>query len=135
MTSPDWWQYRCRDHFFPPVKIFPAIHRVVIFDVDFVINVVRTVTAWIVSAVYTHTHNSVHAYLCLDQRHFFRCSAIMAPGGYSQSCDFRRGFCDKWLSGRSLRESYISAVYTHIHIHRITCIFVRRSAINITFCE
>ena len=51
-----------------------------IFDVDFVINVVRTVTAWIVyiSAVYTQIH--IHAYLCADQplnpkRHFFRCAA------------------------------------------------------------
>ena len=44
----------------------------------------------------------------------------------SQSCDFRRGFRDKWWT---LRESYIAAVHTHSRI------FVCRSAINITFCE
>ena len=63
------------------MNIFPAIRRAVIFDVDFVINVVRTVTARIaynLSAVYTHIR--IHAYVCADQplkleRHFFRCSA------------------------------------------------------------
>ena len=62
--------------------------------VDFVINVFRTVTAWIVYIGSIHIH--IHAYLCADQplkskRHFFRCAAnkeiIMGPGGYSQSCD------------------------------------------------
>ena len=45
----------------------------------------------------------------------------MAPGGYSQSCDFRHGFRDKWWSGQTLRESYTSAIYTHIHIHAYLC--------------
>ena len=49
-------KYRCRDHFFPAVKIFPAIRRSVIFDMDFVINVV---TAWIVNigSRPIHTHS------------------------------------------------------------------------------
>ena len=40
--------YRCRDNFYPAVKIVPAMCRTVIFAVDFVLNVFRTVTAWIV---------------------------------------------------------------------------------------
>ena len=45
----------------------------------------------------------------------------MAPGGYSQSCDFRHGFRDKWWSGRSLRDLYIGSMYAHIHIHAYLC--------------
>ena len=58
-----WILYRCRGNFFPAVNIFPAIRRAVIFDVDFVINVVRrlrTVTAWIVYQQYTHTFTYTH---------------------------------------------------------------------------
>ena len=54
----------------------PAItmSRTVIFAVDFVINVFRTITAWIVyiGSMYTHIH--IHAHSCEDQkrkRHFF----------------------------------------------------------------
>ena len=86
--------YRCRDHFFPAVKIVPPMSRTVMSAVDFVINEERSLRGSYISAVYIHIH--IHAYLCADQplkskRHFFRCAAnkeiiIIAPG-YSQSCD------------------------------------------------
>ena len=55
----------------------------------------------------------------------------MAPGGYSQSCDFRRGFRDKWWSGRSLRDLYIGSMYTHIHMHICVQISYKRHFLRI----
>ena len=48
---------RCRENFFPAVKIFPAIRKAVIFYVDFVINwSERSLRGSYISAVYTHIH-------------------------------------------------------------------------------
>ena len=90
-----------------------------------------------ISAVYTHIH--IHAYLCADQplkrkRYFFHCTAnkeIWHLVAIRRAVIIDIGFRDKWWSGRSLRESYIGSIHTLSH----TSIFVRRSAINVTFCE
>ena len=134
---------RYRDNIFPAVKIYPAMSRTVIFAVDFVINVFRTVTAWIVllyrqyrpTHAFTYTHN-----LCADQplkrkRHFFRCAANKKIWHLEAirravilDVDFvinggQDGHCVK----------HIGSIHTETHSH--TRIFVRRSAINVTFCE
>ena len=51
----------------------------------------------------------------------------MAPGGYSQSCDFRCGFCDK--CGHCVTR-ILSAVYTLVLIHTHSRICLCRSDIR-----
>ena len=122
--------------FFRAVKFFPAIRKAVIFDVDFVINVVRTVTAWIVyiSAVYTHIH--IHAYLCAYQplkpkRHFSRSAAnkeIWHLEAIRRAVIF---VINGGQDGHCVKRIYIGSIHTHSY----TRIFLLRSAINLTFCE
>ena len=59
-----------RDNFYPAVKFFPgydidSMSRTVIFAVNFVINVFRTVTAWIVGPIYRqYTHTFTYTHIC-----------------------------------------------------------------------
>ena len=111
-----------------------------IFAVDFVINAFRTATTWIVYRQYTHTFTYMHAYLCADQRlkpkrQFFRCAAnkeIWHLEAFGRAVIFDVDFViNGGQDGHCVNRIHIGSIHTHSH----TCIFVRRSAINFTFCE
>ena len=88
-----------------------------------------------------YTHTFTHAYLCADQPlnvTFFaalRIRKYMAPGGYSQSCDFRLYFRDKCGQKNSLRDSYIYRQYrgpTHTFTHICVQISYKRHFLRIS---
>ena len=112
-----------------------AIRRAMIFDVDFVINVIKSVTAWIVYIGSIHTHSHTRIIICAHicyKRNFFRCSAnkkIWHLEVIRRAMLFDVDFVINVVKTVTVWIVYIGSINTHSHTRRSVRIF----AINVTF--